>query len=78
MNTEDDDVIFVDVYLENIGLSVIGVDALGIECYSRGVEFSQSGKVMRVFFDDVSWAKEFSLIVELSGKKSSKKSGQKK
>lgn len=78
MNTEDDDVIYVDVYLNNVSLSVIGVDALGIECYSRGVEFSQSGKVMRVFFDDVSWAKEFSLIVELSGKKSSKKSGQKK
>ena len=67
---EGEEVIFIDVYLDNVSLSVIGIDALGIECYSKGIQFSDSGKLMRVFFDDVSWAKEFSLIIEMSGKQS--------
>lgn len=66
----DGNMIHVDVYLDNITLSTIGIDALGIECYSIGVEFSDSGKVMRVFFDDIGDAKEFALIIEMSGKQS--------
>lgn len=72
----EDNCIFVDVYLNRVGLSVIGIDALGIECFSTGVTFSDTGKCMRVFFDDVSWAKEFSLLIEMHPtvrKKSSKK-----
>lgn len=64
----EDNCIFVDVYLDNVSLSVIGIDALGIECFSNGVTFSDTGKCMRVFFDDVCWAREFSFIIELSGK----------
>jgi len=73
MQTEDRPVIYIDVYLDNISLSVVGIDQLGIECYSKGVEFSDTGKVMRVFFDDVGDAKEFALIIEMSGKTPVKK-----
>ena len=65
---EEEEVIFIDVYLDNVSLSVIGIDALGVECFSKGIQFSDSGKLMRVFFDDVGWAKEFALIIEMSGK----------
>jgi len=78
MQTDEEQTIYVDVYLDNINLSSIGVDSLGLECYSIGVEFSDTGKIMRVFFDDVSWAKEFSFIIELSGKKTEKRLRSKK
>ena len=70
MQDQEDPVIYIDVYLDNISLDAIGIDALGVECYSKGIQFSDSGKIMRVFFDDESWAKEFALIVEMSGKQS--------
>lgn len=70
MQDQEDPVIYIDVYLDNISLDAIGVDALGIECYSKGAQFSDSGKVMRVFFDDIGDAKEFALIIEMSGKQS--------
>lgn len=73
----EDRSIFVDVYLDNVSLSAVGIDALGVECYSCGTEFSDSGRVMRIHFDDVCWAREFSFIIELSGKPA-KVSGKRK
>lgn len=67
----------VDVYLDTIALPIQGIDAIGIECYSTGVQFSDTRNIMRVYFDDVCWAKEFSLIIEMH-QKPMKKSGRKK
>lgn len=67
----------VDVYLDTIALPIQGIDAIGIECFSNGVQFSDTRDIMRVYFDDICWAKEFSLIVEMH-QKPTKVSGKRK
>lgn len=60
----EEDVV-VEVYMDNVTLSIAGIEGMASECYATGIQISYDKKIVSFCFDDKDYASEFAMLVEL-------------